>query len=465
MEAVASQPEIANALKILLQEQKARHEAAITMAAQLLDPLARLRLLQALQQQEQPQQVDTSRTSSPFGNDMDHVGGNSVTNQVALVSALRDLTLKGSNQDAANILRETLSQKVYGDNITQFADALLSSQGSDALGKAGILANMSTSTNAKNPNAAGNVGPHHSLSRRSVDIGALSRTDFPDFLSQGLEGPASQSKAERLGAPSPSYYRPPGGLDASFGTDSLNIQQQKPSEPLSPDLSAPFLSPSGTLVGSLPTASYIEFASKNGKYGQNLSSMPRDPLSGYVDVADARVASHYSEILARSTASSLQAGRSTAASLLSSQQPFDASLKQSDPAEAFAAWSNNASSMSASMISANPVRRAGSGGSSTLQSIAEITTNPGEEDLERIETASLQKDHHVDHDAKRSEANSEDFSSGEEGIGRTGSGSFVLDGIGVATSASGSDAQDDNVKTGDFKDGTLRMGRIMSFDK
>lgn len=92
--ALQSQSNIAQALKSYVHQQKSRQEEAIVAAAQLLDPLAKLRLLASLQQQATHDVLVASPPSS--ASSQQH---NALHNSIdtALLTALRSLQLSSSN--------------------------------------------------------------------------------------------------------------------------------------------------------------------------------------------------------------------------------------------------------------------------------------------------------------------------------------------------------------------------------
>lgn len=448
--AVAMQPELASALQTLLEEERARHEAALTMAAQMLDPLAKLRLLRALQQQEQRHSFDhTAPASIGQGldalNSLQHSG-----NERALLSALQDLSLKTKSGDTSRILQEALSQQQYGSNFAKHSVDPAASQRNSAA--AGLLNGSSMNPMASNafvggnPNLPSGIGmDNFPVNRRSVDIGALSRTELSNVASSSLPYgrmtnniDPSIAAAAFVGASAPLEPNP---LNHQTPTDLENSVLARPA--------------STGIVGSLPTATYMQYAAKNG---------PTEFSKGsFVEYANE---AHLSR--------SLNDSASGNPSFFSCSSPLAAQFgdvssrqqKSSSPGH----WVGNSFSPSAIGTQYNNVRRAGSAASSALQSIEEGAIDGSEDGGTKKYNHELSESKDDLSDSKRSECNTEGGSSGEDAMGRCSSGSFVLDGIG-ATSVS-SDAQEDSLpsatgstKTSGGKDQRFGMGRIMSFEK
>jgi hypothetical protein len=194
---------LAQALQNYFQGQKTRQEQAITAAAQLLDPLAKLRLMQMLQ------------GHSGGGPSAVPAGEYPPKTDPSVLLGLRRLSLE----------RNTPYQPSYPP-----AEAMHAAAGVEAslLGAA--------------PAFVGFQGPP-ALARRSIDIGSLYRT--------GVNASVSQ--------------------EGSMGSAGAGDAQLQPNSSFSVDLSEtssslPHVGPLTSLIhGSLPTASYMEFAAGLGR--------------------------------------------------------------------------------------------------------------------------------------------------------------------------------------------------------
>lgn len=207
--ALQGQTQIAQALHNYLEQQKSQQEQAITAAAQLLDPMAKLRLMKALQDQ---QQATTAR--------LDAI-------DPALLSALQGLAMHTPTQLPP---------------VPVTAAAALSRHSMDG----GVSYGGMHQPPPLRP------AVHASFSRRSVDIGSVARGEA-GLMPMGLPPQAPQAFA---GAARPvnlnDFAVPPAVAASSFAMSSgVAVSAPSPQAPL--------------LLGSLPTASYMEFAAGRGR--------------------------------------------------------------------------------------------------------------------------------------------------------------------------------------------------------